>query len=158
MIASIFIIIYVIFLGAGIIYVVIKREKYKAEVGFFIILIIYLISEVTYFLSFNLSAENYFDVPPASILWYISIVTRNLSIGIFASIHNIELNKDSKVRFLPVFVYIFLGGIILGLVEAFAAGLGKAATSYDFETIKKAIDTFVSVLASMKNEKGQLNG
>lgn len=116
MIASIFIIIYIIFLGAGIIYVVIKREKYKAEVGFFIILITYLISEITYFISFNLSGENYFDIPLASILWYISIITRIISIGIFASIHNIELNKDSKVRFLPVLVYIFLGGILLGLL------------------------------------------
>jgi hypothetical protein len=34
----------------------------------------------------------------------------------FASIHNLELNKDSKVRFLPVLIYIFTGGILLSFL------------------------------------------
>jgi len=34
----------------------------------------------------------------------------------FASIHNLELNKDSKVRFLPALIYIFIGGIFLSLL------------------------------------------
>jgi len=34
----------------------------------------------------------------------------------FAAIHNLELNKDSKVRFLPALIYIFIGGIILSLL------------------------------------------
>jgi hypothetical protein len=118
MIASIFISIYIIFLGAGLIYIIIKRENYETEIGFFIILIIYLITEITNFISFNLSSENFFDVPLASIFWYTSLITRNISIGMFASIHNLELNKDGKVRFLPVLIYFFLGGIFLSLLFA----------------------------------------
>jgi len=118
MIASIFISTFVIILVFGIIYVLLNRSKYEAEVGFIIILVIYFISEVVYYISFNLSAENFFDVPIALLFWYISIIARCISVGIFASIHNLELNKDSKVRFLPALIYIFLGGVTLSLLFA----------------------------------------
>ncbi len=116
MIASIFISIFIIFLGSGLIYVIFKRENYEAEIGFIIILIVYLISEITYFISFNLSAETFFEIPSTLFIWYLSIITRNFSIGMFAAIQNLELNKDSKVRFLPVLIYIFMGGVILSLL------------------------------------------
>lgn len=116
MIASIFISIYIIILSAGIIYLIFKREYYEAEIGFIIILIVYFVSEITYFISFNLSAENFYEIPSALIIWYLSIITRNVSIGMFAAIHNLELNKNSKVRFLPALIYIFMGGIILSLL------------------------------------------
>ena len=116
MIASIFISTIVIIFVFGAIYVLLNRGKYETRVGFFVVTIIYFISEITYFISFNLSAENFFNTPIALIIWYISIITRNFSIGMFASIHNLELNKDSKVRYLPTLIYIFLGGIILSLL------------------------------------------
>jgi len=116
MIASVFIITFVIIFAFGTIYVLLKRRKYEVEVGFLITFIIYFISEITYFISFNLSAENFFNISLALIIWYISIITRHFSIGIFASIHNFELNKDSRVRFLPALIYIFIGGIGLSLL------------------------------------------
>ncbi len=111
MIASIFIITIVIIFVFGVIYVILNRVKYKAELPLFITIIVYFVSEITYFISFNLSAERFFDIPFALILWYISIITRKFSIGIFASLHNFELNKDSKVRFLTSLIYIFIVGI-----------------------------------------------
>ncbi|NVM16822.1 MAG: hypothetical protein HWN80_03840 [Candidatus Lokiarchaeota archaeon] len=116
MIASIFISIYLIFLGSGIIYVIFKRENYEVEISFLIIIIAYFVSEITYFISFNLSAETFFVIPLSLFIWYLSIITRNFSIGMFAAIHNLELNKDSKVRFLPALIYIFIGGIIFSLL------------------------------------------
>jgi len=116
MIASLFISFFVIIFVFGIVYVLLNRRKYEVEVGFLIILIIYFINEITYFISFNLSAENFFNIPFALIIWYISIITRHLSVGMFAIIHNFELNKDSRVRFLPVLIYIFIGGISLSLL------------------------------------------
>ena len=116
MIASIFISIIVIIFVFGIAYVLLNRGKYETRVGFFAVIIIYFISEITYFISFNLSAENFFNTPFALIVWYISIITRNFSIGMFASMHNFELNKDSKVSYLPMLIYIFIGGIILSLL------------------------------------------
>ena len=116
MIASIFISIIVIIFVFGITYVLLNRGKYETRVGFFAVTIIYFLSEITYFISFNLSAESFFNTPFALIIWYISIITRTFSIGMFASIHNFELNKDSKVRYLPSLIYIFIGGIILSLL------------------------------------------
>lgn len=116
MIASVFIITFVIIFAFGTIYVLLNRGKYEAEVGFFITILIYFISEIIYFISFNLSAEYFFNIPLALIIWYISIITRNISIGMFASLHNIKLNKESRVRFLSSTIYIFIGGIGLSLL------------------------------------------
>jgi len=117
MIASVFISIFVIIFLIGTIYVVLNREKYEAETTFFITIFTYFLSEIFYFISFNLSAENFFGIPIALVFWYISIISRSISIGIFASIHNLELNKDSKVRFLPALIYIFIGGSILSFLS-----------------------------------------
>ena len=116
MIASIFISIYVLLYVIGIIYLILNRDKYHAEIRFLILLIIYFVSEIIYFISFHLSAEIFFNIPLALIIWHISIITRNISVGLFASMHNLELNKDSKVRFLPALIYIFIGGIFLSLL------------------------------------------
>jgi len=116
MIASIFVSILVVIYVISIIYLIIKRENYEAEKGLIIFFVIYFVIELIYFISFNLSAENFFDIPTALIIWYISIFTRNFSMGWFASLHNFELNKDSKVRFLPALIYIFMGGIGLSLL------------------------------------------
>jgi hypothetical protein len=116
MIATIFISIYVTFIIAGLIYVIFKREKYLIEKGFLITSLIYFSSEITYFILFNLSAENFFGIPIALFLWYFSIIARVISIGMFATIHNLELNKDSRVRLLPALLYIFLGGVTLSFL------------------------------------------
>ncbi|NVM44370.1 MAG: hypothetical protein HWN79_05585 [Candidatus Lokiarchaeota archaeon] len=100
----------------GTIYVILNREKYDVETTFFITLVTYFLSEIFYFISFNLSAENFFDIPIALVFWYISIITRSISIGLFASMHNLELNKGSKVRSLPALVYIFVGGSVLSFL------------------------------------------
>ncbi|MFX0049452.1 MAG: hypothetical protein ACFE8G_15035 [Candidatus Hermodarchaeota archaeon] len=100
----------------GFIFVILNRQKYESELGLVITVIIYFVSEIIYFISFNLSTEILFDINLALTFWYISIITRNFSIGIFLSVHNLELNKDSKVRFLPILIYIFLGGIGLSLL------------------------------------------
>jgi len=116
MIASIFISIIVIIFVLVLIYLILNRGKYEAELAVITIFIIYFISEITYFILFNLSAEIFLDIPFALILWYISIITRIFAIGIFAALHNFELNKNSKVRFLTALVYIFLVGVFLSLL------------------------------------------
>ena len=116
MFASVFISTFVIIFVIGIIFVISNRDKYKAELGLLIFFILYFLSEITYFISFNLSAESFLDIPFALIIWHISLITRHFSIGSFASVHNLELNKDSKVRFLPPLIYIFIVGISISLL------------------------------------------
>ena len=100
----------------GLIYFILNRKKYESELGLAITVFVYFISETIYFISFNLSTESLLDINLALIFWYTSIIARNFSTGVFLSVHNLELNKDSKVRFLPVLIYIFLGGISLSLL------------------------------------------
>ncbi len=116
MIASVFVSIFLLIFLIGILYVIINREKFEVETTFSITIVSYFLSEIFYFISFNLSAENFFDIHIALVFWYISIITRSISIGLFASMHNLELNKDSKVRFLPALIYIFVGGSILSFL------------------------------------------
>jgi len=116
MIASIFITAYFMIFSIGIIYVLFHREDYKLEKDFFIIFMIYILSESIYFILFNLSVETFFDINSALILWNISIFARIISNGIWSAVHSTELNKSSRVRFLPVMIYILTGGIILSLL------------------------------------------
>lgn len=116
MIASIFITTYFTICFIGLIYGLLHREDYKLEVDFFIVIMVYVVSESIYFILFNLSVETFFDVNSALILWNVSIFARIISIGIWSAIHTTELNKSSRVRFLPVMIYILLGGIILSLL------------------------------------------
>ena len=116
MIASIFIIAYFTICSIGIIYGLFHRENYKPEVDFLIVIMIYVVSESVYFILFNLSVETFFDVNLALILWNVSIFARVISNGTWSAIHSTELNKSSRVRFLPVIIYILLGGIILSLL------------------------------------------
>lgn len=116
MIASVFITAYLTLFSIGIVYVLLHRENYKPEVDFFIVIIIYVVSESIYFILFNLSVETFFDINSALVLWNVSIFARIISNGIWSAIHSTELNKYSRVRFLPVMIYILIGGIILSLL------------------------------------------
>ena len=116
MIASIFIIAYFIICSIGIIYGLFHREDYKPELEFFIVIMIYVVSESIYFILFNLSVETFFDINSALILWNISIFARIISNGIWSAVHSTELNKSSRVRFLPVMIYVISGGIIFSLL------------------------------------------
>ena len=116
MIATIFISIFIIIYTIGIIHVVIHREKYNSDIHFLIIIILYLIFEGIYIVSFNLSAEKVFNTSSALALWHVSVIARITSIGQFASIHNGELSKDSKIKMFSVMSYIFMFGVIISLL------------------------------------------
>ena len=116
MIASIFITAYFAVCSIGLIYILFHRGDYKPEVDFFIVNMIYFVSESAYFILFNLSVETFFNINLALILWSVSIFTRIISNGIWSAVHSMELNKLSRVRFLPVIIYILMGGIILSLL------------------------------------------
>lgn len=116
MIGIIYISILLLLLLIGIIHGVYAREKYEAETGFGIIVLIYFIGQASSFVLFNLSVESYFIIEISQILWEISIFIRIFSIGLLSSIHSVELHKHSKIRFLAIIIYFFLEGIIVSLL------------------------------------------
>ena len=116
MIATTFISIFIIIYSIGITHVVIHRENYDPENLFLIVLVSYLIFEGIYIVSFSLSAEKGFNTSSALTLWYISVIARITSIGQFASIHNSELIKDSKIKIFPGLSYLFMFGLIISIL------------------------------------------
>ena len=116
MIGIVYISVFMLLLLVGIIHGIYAREKYEIETGFAIIIFIYFIGQALYFVSFNLSVENYFKIEISQTLWKISIFIRIFSIGLMSSIHSVELHKHSKIRFLAIIIYFFLEGIIISLL------------------------------------------
>jgi hypothetical protein len=116
MIGIIFISIFIGILLIGFTYSIYFRDKYEVEIEFAIVIVIYFINQALYFIIFNLATEVYFNIEVTKILWKLSIFIRIFSIGLWSSIHSVELHKHSIVRFLAIIIYFFLEGIIISLL------------------------------------------
>jgi hypothetical protein len=92
------------------------RENYKPDKNFLVLLIIFFINEIHAFAFFNFSTQNIFNQELALILWYGTLISGAVSIGIWTSVHSIELNKRSRVRYLPVLICISLLGVMVSLM------------------------------------------
>jgi hypothetical protein len=97
-------------------YIVLVRETYEPDKNFLIILVFFFINEAHAFTFFNLSTEKLFNQEFSLILWYAAIISGVISIGVWSSVHAVELNKKSKVRYLPALIVITLLGIIISLM------------------------------------------
>ena len=129
----------------GLMYVLIKRKKYEVEFNFFIILVIYFISELIFFLSFNISTEKISITDFATFLWKISLFSRLFSIGLWTSIYSVELHKGSRFRFVSIFIYSFIEGLVIALL--FGANLfdiNQVNNFYNYEF--KNFSLIVSIL------------
>ncbi|MBY9007285.1 MAG: hypothetical protein KGD63_11060 [Candidatus Lokiarchaeota archaeon] len=98
-----------------------NQEKYVMEGLDFTLLFLYFIDEIVYFLFFNLSFETVISINMAIFFYKISILIRILKLILLGSIHSYILFQ-TKIRYLPAFIYCFLGGIIgvqLFILDAF---------------------------------------
>jgi len=145
MFAIVYIVIFLLIYVIGILYVIVSREKYGAETGLLIVVVIYFTGEFVYFLLFNLSTENFFNIEVALVLWSISIFSRVFTIGLWASIHSTELHKHSKIRLLPVVVYILIEGIVVGLLFLPNSFVIQTEENY-YNYIFQNIPLFISIL------------
>jgi hypothetical protein len=116
MFAIIFIAVYISVFLIGILFVILRGEQYEAELRFLLVVIIYFIGEMLYFITFNLSTEKIFDLFVSKFIFTISLICRIFSTALWSSSHSSELNKTSKVRFLPLILYLFLFGVISSLL------------------------------------------
>lgn len=116
MIGIIYISIFIGILLIGTIKSIYARDKYEAEISFAIVVFLYFLALILFFILFNLSVENYFGIEVSEVLWKFSIFIRIYSIGLFSSIHIVEVHKHSKIKFLAIIIYFFLEGIIISLL------------------------------------------
>lgn len=116
MLGIINIVLYISIILISLTYIIIVRETYEPDRNFLIMLIIFFINEIHAFAFFNLSTEKIFDQEYALVLWYGTLISGAISTGIWTSVHAIELNKKSRVRYLPVLIGITLLGIMISLM------------------------------------------
>lgn len=117
-------------------YITFVRETYEPDKNFLLILILYLINETLAFTFFILSTENVFNQEFALIFWYFALIFSAVSIGLWASVYTIELNKKSRIRYLPVIISITLLGIMISLMgypNSFVIILSNGVFSYFFQ-------------------------
>ena len=130
------IVLYISIILIALSYIVIVKETYEPDKNFLIILIFFFINEAHAFTFFNLSTEKLFNQEFSLILWYAAIISGAISIGVWSSVHAIELNKKSKVRYLPVIIIVTLLGIIISLMvnpNLFLVIVSNNAYSFEFQ-------------------------
>lgn len=145
MIAVIYLTIFFSLFIIGTLYVIINREKYEAEVGFYLFLIIYFTSEIIYFFLFNISTENYFTEEISIVLWSLSIFSRIFSIGLWTFSTILELHKNSKVKLLPIIFFIFIDGIIFSLL-LFPNSFLVIKETFNYNYVFLNFPLFISIL------------
>ena len=117
----ILIIISIVLSTIGIVKLLYNKEKYVMEGLNFTLLFLYFIDEIIYFIFFNLSFETSFNISIVNIFYKTSIVIRIFKLSLLGSIHSYVL-IESKIKYLPAFVYCFFVGVIgvqLFLSDAF---------------------------------------
>ncbi len=131
------IILYISIIIISLVYIIIVRENYEPDKYFLVMLIIFFINEMHAFAFFNISTEKLFDQDYALVLWYATLISGAISIGIWTSIHAIELNKTSKVRYLPVLLSITSLGVMISLMggpNSFIIIESNSSYSYIFQS------------------------
>ncbi|MBN1214749.1 MAG: hypothetical protein JXA99_04830 [Candidatus Lokiarchaeota archaeon] len=88
-----------------------NKEKNVMEGLNFNLLYLYFLNDIIYFILFNLSFETCFSASIIIIIYKVSISIRTIKLILLGSIHSYILIQ-TKLRYLPAFIYCFLGGLI----------------------------------------------
>lgn len=97
-------------------YIIFVRETYEPDKNFLSTLVLYFINETLAFVFFIFSTDITLDQEISLALWYCALILNAVSIGLWTSVYAIELNKKSRIRYLPVIVSITLLGIMISLM------------------------------------------
>jgi len=135
----------VIFSSFGTVFLIQNREKFVIDLNEKILLSLYLIVETLFFIFFNLSFLTVFSIVLVKNFWKISIMLRIFKVSLLSSIHIYVLFKN-RVKFLPTFIYGFLGGmvasyLILGNVFDITINQGE----YIFVVKNEALLFFIAI-------------
>lgn len=114
--AFIYIVIHLAIFSLSIITVFIVRKKYKPEKSFLYTTIFGYILLAIYFIVFIFATFTIFNREIALIFWYLSIFFQIASITIWTSFYILELHKNSKIKIVVILMFLFISGIIFGLL------------------------------------------
>ncbi len=116
MIAFIYIAIYLVLFLLGIIVTILERRKYKPEFSLLFTIMLWYFLQTSYYNFFIIATFNLFPKETALVFWYLSIFFQIVSITSWTSFHILELHKNSKIKIVVILMFIFISGIILGLL------------------------------------------
>ena len=101
---------------SGIITLIIRKEIYKAEKSFIIMTTLINFLHFTYFFLFTFSTFYVLTESLALVIWKFSLFFYVFSLVLWTSLHVLELYKNSKIKYIPLLVFLILTGAILSLL------------------------------------------
>jgi hypothetical protein len=103
----------IIILAIGVVIILTRKEIYKAEKK---LLITFSLGNSLYFgyIFFFIFSTFNKNEDIALVLWNLSIIFNILFLILWTSNHILELHKTSKLRYIPLLIFLLLGGIIIG--------------------------------------------
>ena len=106
----------VIILAFGFTIIITRKEVYKAEKKLLITFALGNLFYFFYFFFFTLSTFHTTTEENSLILWNLSLIFNILFLILWSSNHILELHKTSRLKFIPLLLFLLLGGIIIGQI------------------------------------------
>ena len=106
----------IIILAIGIAIIITRKEVYKAEKKVLIIFALGNSFYVCYFFLFTISTFSPTPEDIALALWNLSLIFNLLFLILWTSNHILELHKSSKLKYIPLLLFLLLGGIIISQI------------------------------------------
>ena len=106
----------IIILAIGIAIIMTRKEVYKAEKK---VLIIFALGNSFYFCYFFLFTLSTFSPTPEDIaftIWDLSLIFNILFLILWTSNYVLELHKSSRLKYVPLLMFLLLGGIIISQI------------------------------------------
>ncbi len=100
----------------GIGYVLSHREKYGTNINIVLIIINFLFVGIIYFLTFNLSSLVNFGKDVSLLYFKLTVITSLFSLSMLSSIQCLILIDNKNLKFFPMILYSFMGGLLTLLV------------------------------------------
>ena len=114
MYAYLYNIILIIILAIGFVIIITRKTYYKAGKKSLITFVLGNSFYFCYFFLFTLSTFYPTTEDEVLILWNLSLVFNMLFLILWTSSHVLELHKTSKLRYIPLLIFLLLGGVIFG--------------------------------------------
>ncbi|TFG06093.1 MAG: hypothetical protein EU539_08615 [Promethearchaeota archaeon] len=98
----------------AIVYVVLHAKNFGSRTNVLLIVLIYLFVGIFYFVLLSLLTTSFFNVAFALLHWNILIIISISAIGFLSSLHSVVIGYKN-IKILTLFIFTFLGGIIISL-------------------------------------------
>ena len=108
--------IFIIIFFSGITIAIVRKDIYNAEIKFIIMTALINLLHYGNFFLFTFSTSHNIIEDVALVLWKLSMIFYSFSLILLISYNILELYKNSKIKFVPLLVFLILFGAVLSLL------------------------------------------